>query len=134
MVAVALFGLGAGGVNLERERAVGGEFALAFGDQLAQGLARAAFVTVTPRVGVAAVVTPREPEARSVGVWPGPPAVPTDKPAPAPPPRQPRVSVIITAIAPAIEPIVLARTEIHVVIIFAEDFVGDGCVGHGAPK
>ena len=61
MVAVALFGLGAGGVNVERERAIGGELALAFGDQFAQCLARASFVTVTPRVGVAAVVASREP-------------------------------------------------------------------------
>ena len=68
VVAVALFGFGAGGVNFEREGAVGGELALAFGDQLAQGFARAAFVAATPRVGVAAIVAPREPEARSIGV------------------------------------------------------------------
>src|SRR5262249_34336351 len=110
--------------------AVWSKFAFTFGDEFAERLARAAFITPAPGVRVAAIVSPREPIAWTVCVRPRPPAVPADKTSPPSPPRQPGIRVIIAPIALAIEPIILSRTEIHMMIVFTENLVGDCRMGY----
>ena len=132
MVAVGLLLFGPRRVDLQFVGPVGLQLRGALGDQLAQCVPPAAFHPVTPIALSITVVAPWEvvhglthPRPRIAR----PPAVTAEEAAPTPPPRQPWIGIVIPPVAFAVEPVVFARPPIHVLILLAEDLVGDLAAG-----